>query len=240
MNDELNPALLMPVVRRLRLAPGMPRTPDDVVLPREQLATWQEGMELLQSMRAAGQEEVEAMRLAAQVEAEAIRAAAYDDADAVRAAAADDALALKQEASQMVWREAHALLEELRGQRAALQTEAGRMLARLARTALRRLLLEVPPGWPAVSSVRLVLREWRAAAGTSQAVLRVHAQDYDSLPAELRSGDAWQSVADASVASGTCVLTAGGSELSANFSASVSSLVAALGRHAGDISEEAQ
>jgi len=226
MESPTCPLQLLPVVRRYRLAAELP-APPGAVLPREVLEAWHGSEALAQRM-------LDAARAAAQAEQAAVR----EEAAALLASAREQAAGLAQETEQAVWRQADQLLAALRGQQAALRTEGGRMLAQLAREGLRRVLLDLPSGWAAESSVRQVLREWRGTRAAGQALLRLHPQDLAELPQALRAGPRWECVADSALAPGACVLSAGDVGISADYRGSVNSLVAALGQHDGDFSKE--
>lgn len=234
---ENDPIQLLPVVRRYRLPAELP-APPGAVLPREVLEAWHGSAALAQRVHDAARRQAEGIVAAARAEAQAEQAAIREEAAALLAAAGGQAAHLAQETEQAVWRQAQQLLAALQRQQAQLHSEGGRMLAQLAREGLRHVLLEVPAGWAAASSVRHALREWRATRAAAHAVLRLHPQDLAELPATLRAGPHWECVADSALATGACVLAAGDIEIGADYRGSVNSLVAALGQSDGDFSEE--
>jgi flagellar biosynthesis/type III secretory pathway protein FliH len=223
MKDKSFPMLVLPIARRYRLGAGLPVLAGGAVLSRE----------LLDAIHSAEQ-----LRQRATAESEQLLARASAEAEALLAAARQETEARAQAAQRAVWAAAQQLLVQLRRQRAALLTEAGRMLDQITRAGLAQLLLEVPAGWAPASSIRLVLREWRAGHDAGSALLRVHPRDLAALPAALREGPYWKCVADPFIDPGACVLSLEGTDVSANYSASVRSLVESMGWGGGDYLNE--
>ncbi|MBV6322450.1 HrpE/YscL family type III secretion apparatus protein [Duganella violaceipulchra] len=207
--------MLIAVAKHYRLGACGPLAACGVVIRRDMLEAVRSATALLER---------------AEAESGRVLATARDEAEGLLRGGRDEGAALAFEAQQAVWGEARHLLDQLRGQREAMLSAAGSMLAQLARGGLERLLLDVPAGWAPASSIRLVLREWRAERGGDEAVLRVHPLDFASLPAELRAGPRWRCVADAQVADGGCVLSVRGVDFSAHYTASVRSLIASMGQ----------
>lgn len=206
--------MFIPVARRYRLDGCMPTTAGSMVLRRDMLGAIRSASELLSVAQTEYQRTLDAARMEA---AEIIESAKQE------------ALTVALDAQKAVWESALALLDEIQRQRTAMLAEAETMLEQIARAGLQRLLLDVPADWPPASSIRLVLLEWQRGHDTSDAVLRVNPQDFESLPGELCAGVRWKCVPDAFVEPGGCILSLGGTDIGASYSASVRSLVASMG-----------
>jgi type III secretion system HrpE/YscL family protein len=162
--------------------------------------------------------DAEQVLTAAQVERESIL-------DEARRVAREVELAAEEDARRKVWQAASACLKQLAESHESFLREAESMLAHVAQAALRRLLLDVPPDWPLLSSVRLVLREWE---GSPEAELRVRPDALDAIKSHLGNVTQLDIVADESMQAGNCVLICAQGELRASYSASVDSLIEAM------------
>jgi flagellar biosynthesis/type III secretory pathway protein FliH len=130
------------------------------------------------------------------------------------------------DAQRSVWQCAHgalALLHQLHQQWVA---QAEPMLAQVAHAALHRLMIDVPPDWPAMSSVRLILQQWH---GDGQACLHLNPSEVGEVERRIGNGVRCSFVSDDAVAPGECVLVCGQAELRASFSANLRGLLDALG-----------
>jgi flagellar biosynthesis/type III secretory pathway protein FliH len=131
-------------------------------------------------------------------------------------------------AERAVWERAVLSLRGIDQAREALFTQAENFLMETARAALQRLLLDVPPEWPSLSGVRLLLRELRDLDPGERTELRVHPNDLARLREAASPPLPVPLVGDAALQIGQCVLVCAQGELRADFAASVASLVESL------------
>jgi len=132
------------------------------------------------------------------------------------------------EAQRQAWAHADSLMAALNAERERLMAEAEGMLAQIARSALQRLLIDVPAHWPAMSSVRLAMQEWQSNAETGEATLQVHPDDADAARSAVRPDARWKIVPDIAVERGACVLSYGQASARVSFDANVLGLIETL------------
>jgi flagellar biosynthesis/type III secretory pathway protein FliH len=131
-------------------------------------------------------------------------------------------------AERAVWERALLSLRGIDQARDALLAQAESFLMETARAALQRLMLDVPPEWPSLSGVRLLLRELRDLETGDRTELRVHPQDLPRLREAASPPLSVPLVSDATLQIGQCVLVCAQGELRADYAASVASLVESL------------
>ncbi|MBB3194450.1 FliH/SctL family protein [Roseateles terrae] len=119
------------------------------------------------------------------------------------------------------------LSQQLQDERRHVRETAATLVARVARDALQRLMVELPEAWPAQSSVQLVLAEWSTLGLKDEATVHLHPDDLP-LIAPLRPDIPWTVAADASLPRGVCVLSHSAGTVRADFHANLEALKAAL------------
>ena len=119
------------------------------------------------------------------------------------------------------------LSQQLQEERRSVRETAATLVARVARDALQRLMVQLPEAWPAQSSVQLVLAEWSTLGLKDEATVHLHPDDLP-LIAPLRPDIPWTVAPDASLPRGVCVLSHSAGTVRADFHANLEALKTAL------------
>jgi hypothetical protein len=128
-------------------------------------------------------------------------------------------------AQQQVWIEANQSFLELQKLQEHLLNEAPVLLVYFARQALERLLIELPPEWPTLSSVNLVIKEWNSA---TEAVLHISPGDFPSVEKRLVDMPFCQLQVDEKLQAGDCRLVCSYAEFYSSFKGNVHGFLSAL------------
>lgn len=191
------------VLRRYSLPPGAQLPAGAKIVSRDMLAAARSADDILS---------------AASKEREQILQRAHAEAQGIAHSA-------RYSAEEIAWRALEQATAELNLVRQALIEQCEALLMQSATHALGALLLDVPPDWPPLSSIRLLMSEW---PGSQAAQLRLNPEDLESLPASLLSATAWQAVGDPAVQPGVCTLICAQGEVRACYQSNVRSLLAAF------------
>jgi flagellar biosynthesis/type III secretory pathway protein FliH len=164
----------------------------------------------------------------ARVAAERIVQQARAEADALTQEARGNAENAVREAEQKVLQRANELLTNLKQTNELFLQHAQSMVVDLAQCLFDRLVMETTPRDRIEAAFKRVHSE--GASSAVNAVLRVHPEDFDLLPALE-----WEVKADPAMARGVCRLEAGNGEWCADFSAAADALKAAFQQAVQDL-----